>query len=152
MNDPQRILEEAKEALARSKEAKTKVNPRLLVRFEKKIRLTESALTTRRGGATGAGLRDVLARAEARAAAKVLTSIQEHALGVLRAEVARLEGEGAESTKAVELVKSLASDTERMRALATPPKKGPPKKGNGNGKKAKKVAKPPKKGKKPVDA
>ncbi len=124
MSDPHRVLDDAREALARTKQEETKAPARVLLRFEQKIRLTESALTKSRVGATRAGLCDVLARAEARAASRPPTTAQEQALEVLRAAVARVDGSGeTDDSKLAALVKSLAADTERVQALLSPKSK-----------------------------
>lgn len=116
---PANVLDAAREALARAQAAPSKVDLRVLQRFEKKLRHTEKALThePRPSGQKDA-LRDVLARAEKSAAnARTRSKDQEKALELLRAEVDRREtSKGSAGREKEELLGSLAHDTATLSA------------------------------------
>ena len=124
MIDPQETLTRARDALVHAKNgAKKKVSARLLVRLEQKVRLTESALATERpparAGATEDGLREVLARAEARADGRARSPHEARALEARRSRIAHIEGaESAGAEKLASLLETLAKDSARVLAAA----------------------------------
>ena len=115
------VLAAARAALARAQAAPHKIDPKVLLRFEKKLHLTEGAVTPAAEVTTTDGLVAVLARAEQTAGTRARTPEQVRALENLRAELQRREQEGKKGgAKAKELLGSLAADTARLDALATP--------------------------------
>ncbi len=119
------VLDAARAALAsahaRTKEGTAKIAPKVLLRFEKKLRLTEGVIAPSAPVTTREGLVAVLARAEQNATKRARTAEQDRALEDLRVELKRREAEGKEgAAKARALKESLAADTARLVALATP--------------------------------
>jgi hypothetical protein len=117
------VLDAAKATLARARAAPTKIDPRVLARFEKKLHLTEGVVApvAPADATTTDGLVAVLARAEQTAGNRARTPDQVRALEGLRAELLRRESEGKKGgAKASDLLGSLAADTARLDALATP--------------------------------
>ncbi len=116
---PSLILEAAKATLARARAAEAKIDPRVLDRFEKKLRMTEAAVARKAGQTTSDGLGAVLARAEKSAGGAPRTADQARALEVLRAEVRRREeGIAKDGASALTLARTLAADAARLDALA----------------------------------
>ncbi len=122
------VLDAARAALARARTAPHKIDPRVLLRFEKKLSLTEGAIAPAAEATTTDGLGAVLARAEQNAGTRTRTPEQVRALENLRAELLRREQAGKRGgQEARELLVSLAADTTRLDALATPKPKPPAK-------------------------
>jgi hypothetical protein len=106
------VLASAHDVLARAE--KEHIAPRVLARFAKKVRLAEKAAQfpadgASSDGATQAGLRAILARAEASCARRGPTPEQARALEELRARVT-----GIEPIDTSKLVASLHADVEQL--------------------------------------
>jgi hypothetical protein len=115
------VLDAARAALARARSAPHKIDPKVLLRFEKKLLITEGAIAPVTEVTTTDGLVAVLARAEQTAGTRARTPEQVRALETLRSELLRREQESKKGgAKAKELLGTLAADTARLDALATP--------------------------------
>jgi hypothetical protein len=115
------VLASAHDVLARGE---TRIKPRVLARFAKKIRLAEGALeAAQAGGTTEPGLRAVVARAEAAAAKRSPTADQARALDDLRARLGRLDASASGATDVSKLTESLRADTKALEAELTKPEK-----------------------------
>jgi hypothetical protein len=119
------VLASARDVLSRA-EARAHIPPRVLARFAKKVRLAEKAVqAAQSGGTSEAGLRTILARAEAVAAKRIPTPAQTRALDDLRARLARLEAASG-ATDVSKLTESLQADTSALEAeLAKAPAEEP---------------------------
>jgi hypothetical protein len=125
------VLSAAQDVLERAKACAT-VAPRLLERFSKKVRLAEKAQKAEAAGApppsssgaTPAGLRAILARAESAASKRTPSPDQLRAIEEIRSRLASLDV-GAKAPDLAKLADSLRSDTERLEAelaRSAPPK------------------------------
>jgi hypothetical protein len=105
------VLASAHDVLTRA-EGTSRVPPRTLARFAKKVRLAERAVhAAQSGGATDAGLRTVVARAEAAAAKRTPSPEQARALEELRARIAGVDPGATDVSK---LTESLRADTKAL--------------------------------------
>jgi hypothetical protein len=113
------VLAQAHVILTRA-EAGARIAPRMLARFAKKVRLAEKAAeAVPSGGATEAGLRAIVARAEAASTKRAPTAEQARALEDLRARLTRHDA----GTDVSKLTESLRADTNALEAELNKPEK-----------------------------